>query len=60
MDYSAKQVAEKCNINIVTVYRLVQSGKLKAYNIGGYIRITPDDLEEFKAKSRVDAPIRKA
>ena len=47
-----KEVAEELRTDIYQVYKLINSGKLKAYNIGDgkerrYFRIFRRDLEEF-------------
>lgn len=35
------------NVSKATVYRLVRSGELRAYKIGGQIRLTATDLENY-------------
>ena len=50
---SAKEVAKELSLNIDTVYKMIQSGKLPAYDIsnGGSVRkcyrIRRSDLEEW-------------
>jgi putative resolvase len=42
--YKAEDLAEKLDVNIMTIYRYIKAGKLKAYKIGKEYRI---DFEEF-------------
>lgn len=44
--YTAKDLAEKLCVNIMTIYRYIDAGKLKAYKIGKEFRI---DKAEFGA-----------
>lgn len=48
---SAKDVAERLQTSRRTVYRLVESGKLEAVNVGvggkRILRIIPDSVDEF-------------
>ena len=32
--YSAKELAEELSLNVMTIYRYISAGKLKAYKIG--------------------------
>lgn len=42
--YTAQELAEKLRVNIMTIYRYIKAGKLKAYKIGKEFRI---DKKEF-------------
>ena len=42
--YKAEDLAEKLDVNIMTIYRYIKDGKLKAYKIGKEFRI---DYKEF-------------
>ena len=42
--YTAKDLAEKLSVNIMTIYRYIKAKRLKAYKIGKEFRI---DHEEF-------------
>jgi excisionase family DNA binding protein len=42
--YKAEDLAEKLDVNIMTIYRYIKVGKLKAYKIGKEFRI---DYKEF-------------
>lgn len=46
--YTAKELAEKLKVNIMTIYRYIKAGKLKAYKIGKEFR---KDLAKFLIKS---------
>ena len=41
--YTAQDLADKLQVNVMTIYRYIRSGKLKAYKIGKEYRI--DDVE---------------
>jgi len=46
MFYKAEDLAELLEVNIMTIYRYIKAGRLKAYKIGKEFRI---DKEEFNA-----------
>lgn len=50
--YSAKELAEKLNYNIMTIYRYIKSGKLKAYKISKEFRISKNDFDDFLNKMK--------
>jgi excisionase family DNA binding protein len=45
--YSAHELAEKLSLNVMTIYRYIKAGRLKAYKIGKEFRIEKTDFEEF-------------
>lgn len=45
---TVKEVAADLRVANLTVYKLIQKGKLKAFKIGNRIRINPEDLEKYK------------
>ncbi|MEX1000179.1 MAG: helix-turn-helix domain-containing protein [Thermodesulfobacteriota bacterium] len=45
--YKAEDLAEKLDVNIMTIYRYIKAGKLKAYKIGKEFRIDKDEFERF-------------
>ena len=51
--YTAKDLAEKLELNIMTIYRYIDAKKLKAYKIGKEFRIKKSDFEAFLNKSKV-------
>lgn len=44
--YKAEDLAKLLQVNIMTIYRYIKAGRLKAYKIGREFRI---DKTEFKA-----------
>ncbi len=56
---TVKQVAERLNCSIATVYSLIDSGTLACVRIGsrgGGIRVTPEDLQAFIESRRSQSP----
>jgi len=45
--FSKKEIAEKLNISVRTIDRLIKSKKLNACKIGRSVRITQEQLDEF-------------
>ena len=45
--YRAEDVAEKLDVNIMTIYRYIKAGKMTAYKIGKEYRIKKVDYQEF-------------
>lgn len=52
--YTAKNLAEKLGMNIMTIYRYIKAGKFKAYKIGKEFRIEKKEFNKFldKVKTR--------
>ena len=50
--YSAKELAEKLSVNIMTIYRYIGAKRLKAYKIGKEFRIEMSEFERFMNKAR--------
>ena len=50
--YTAKELAEKLRVNIMTIYRYIKAGKLKAYKIGKEFRIDKDEFQRFLDKTK--------
>jgi excisionase family DNA binding protein len=50
--YTAKELAEKLRVNIMTIYRYIKAGKLKAYKIGKEFRIDRKEFIRFLNKSK--------
>ena len=48
--YTAKELAEKLRVNIMTIYRYIKAGKLEAYKIGKEFRIEKKEFNKFLAK----------
>lgn len=45
--YTAQDLAEKLGVNIMTIYRYIKAGKLKAYKIGKEFRIDKNEFNAF-------------
>lgn len=45
--YKAEELAEKLEVNIMTIYRYIKAGRLKAYKIGKEFRIDRDEFQNF-------------
>lgn len=48
--YTAQELAEKLRVNIMTIYRYIKAGKLKAYKIGKEFRIDKKEFQKFLNK----------
>ena len=48
--YTAKNLAEKLEVNIMTIYRYIKAGRLKAYKIGKEFRIDKNEFNKFLDK----------
>ena len=45
--YKAEDIAELLEVNIMTVYRYIKAGRLRAYKIGRDFRIEKKDFHSF-------------
>jgi len=45
--YTARNLADKLDVNIMTIYRYIDAKKLKAYKIGKEFRIKEADFKRF-------------
>jgi len=45
--YTARELADKLRVNIMTIYRYIDGGKLKAYKIGKEFRIDKEEFNRF-------------
>ncbi len=45
--FTAKELAEKLRVNIMTIYRYIKAGKLKACKIGKEFRIEEKEFQIF-------------
>lgn len=50
--YTAQELADALQYNIMTIYRYINSGKLKAYKIGKEFRIDKKEFDKFLNKVR--------
>lgn len=50
--YTAQELADVLSFNIMTIYRYIKSGKLKAYKIGKEFRIEKIEFNKFLNKNK--------
>ncbi len=50
--YRAQELADKLDVNVMTIYRYIKAGKLKAYKIGKEFRIDKVEFERFMNKAK--------
>jgi putative resolvase len=48
--YRAEDLAKKLDVNIMTIYRYIKAGKIKAYKIGKEFRIDKTGFKSFLKK----------
>ena len=48
---SIRQTADLLGVHYNTVYRMVRRGELEAYKVGRIIRISDEDIEEWKRQN---------
>jgi len=49
--YRAEELAETLQVNIMTIYRYIKAGRLKAHKIGRDFRIEKSEFESFLKKA---------
>jgi len=49
--YTAQELADKLRVNVMTIYRYIDKGKLKAYKLGKEFRIDKDEFERVLKKN---------
>ena len=52
--YTAKELAEKLRVNIMTIYRYIGAKKLKAHKIGKDFRIGKKEFYSFMTKTQTN------
>lgn len=52
--YTARELAVKLRVNIMTIYRYIEAGKVKAYKIGKEFRIDKEEFENFLKLSKIN------
>lgn len=45
--YKAEDLAQLLDVNIMTIYRYIKAGRLKAYKIGREFRIDKNEFQSF-------------
>ena len=48
--YKAEDLAKLLEVNIMTIYRYIKAGRLKAYKIGKEFRINKEEFNKFLQK----------
>ncbi len=48
--YTAKELADILKLNVMTIYRYIEKGKIKAYKIGKEFRIDKEEFNKFLNK----------
>ncbi|OIO30270.1 hypothetical protein AUJ77_03445 [Candidatus Nomurabacteria bacterium CG1_02_43_90] len=48
--YKAEDLAELLQVNIMTIYRYIKAGRLKAYKIGREYRVDDAEFQAFLKK----------
>jgi excisionase family DNA binding protein len=51
--YTAKEISDKLKLNVMTIYRYINSGKIKAYKIGKEFRVEKEEFEEFLNRVKI-------
>ncbi len=51
--YTAKELAEKLSLNVMTIYRYINARKLEAHKMGKEFRITHAEFEKFMNDSKM-------
>ncbi len=52
--YRAEDLAKKLDVNIMTIYRYIKAGKLKAYKIGKEFRVDKNEFEDFLKRVKIN------
>jgi len=52
--YTAKELADILKMDVVTIYRKIRVGKLKAYKIGKEFRIEKKEFDKFLKKNKTN------
>lgn len=51
--YTARELADKLRVNIMTIYRYIKAEKIRAYKIGKEFRISKDEFDKFLRKAKI-------
>jgi len=49
--YTTQELADKLGVNVMTIYRYIKAGRLKAHKIGKEFRIARAEFEKFLKKT---------
>ena len=50
--YTAKELAGVLRVNIMTIYRYIKAGKLKAYKMSKEFRVDKKDFQRFLDRAK--------
>jgi len=50
--YTAQELADLLGYNIMTIYRYIKAGKLKAYKVGKEFRIEKKEYQKFLSQAK--------
>jgi len=50
--YTAQDLAKKLGVNVMTIYRYIKAGRLKAYKLGKEFRVEEKEFESFLDKHK--------
>ncbi len=53
--HTAKEIAEKLNVSVMSVHRFVRDGLITAYKIGNQVRITEEDYQAYLERNKTSA-----
>lgn len=51
--YRAEELADKLDLNVMTIYRYIKSGKLSAYKFGKEFRIDKKEFKKFLEDNKI-------
>lgn len=54
---TAQDLADKLDVNIMTIYRYIKAGKLKAYKFGKEFRIEKNEFNNFLERAKTENQI---
>ena len=52
--YKAEDLAKLLEVNIMTIYRYIKAGRLKAHKIGREFRISKEEFDKFLSRTKVN------
>ena len=52
--YTAQELADKLQLNIMTIYRYIKAGRIKAFKFGKEFRIESAEFDSFLNKHRTN------
>ena len=52
--YTTQELADKLGVNIMTIYRYIKAGRIKAFKFGKEFRIESVEFESFLNKHRTN------